>query len=72
MINWPNVSIWQWKLPSGRTAVKNMHEFVSTVIVTDLHMFNKSNGKRRNTLGCLDQYMCNMLRLWNSRDHETV
>ena len=33
---------------------------------------NKSDGKRRNTLGCLDQYTCNMLRLWNSRDRETV
>ena len=33
---------------------------------------NKSNGKRRNTLGCLDQYACNVLRLWNSRDRETV
>ena len=33
---------------------------------------NKSDCKRRNTLGCLDQYTCNMLRLWNSRDHETV
>ena len=28
--------------------------------------------KRRNTLGCLDQYACKGLRLWNSRDHETV
>ena len=27
---------------------------------------------RRNTLGCLDQYTGNILRLWNSRDHETV
>ena len=33
---------------------------------------NKSDGKRRNTLGCLNQYTCNMLRLWNSRDRETV
>ena len=33
---------------------------------------NKSDGKRRNTLGCLDQYMCNVLRLWNSWDLETV
>ena len=27
---------------------------------------NKSDGKRQNTLGCLDQYVCNVLRLWNS------
>ena len=33
---------------------------------------NKSDGKRRNTLGCIDQYSRNMLRLWNSRDRETV
>ena len=32
----------------------------------------KSDGKRRNTLSCLDQYTCNMLRLWNSRNRETV
>ena len=36
-----------------------------------LHI-NKSDGKRRNTLGCLDQHTCNVLRLWNSRDRETV
>ena len=36
------------------------------------HMNYKSGGKRRNTLGCLDQYTCNMLRLWNSGDSETV
>ena len=29
-----------------------------------LELANKSDGKRRNT--------CNMLRLWNSPDHETV
>ena len=33
---------------------------------------DKSDGKRRNTLGYLDQYACNVLRLWNSRDRETV
>ena len=33
---------------------------------------NKSDGKRRNTLGYLDQYACNVLTLWNSRDRETV
>ena len=32
----------------------------------------KSDSKRRNTLGCLDQYTCNVLRLWNSRDRGTV
>ena len=35
-------------------------------------VINKSDGKCRNTLRCLDQYTCNMLRLWNSRDCETV
>ena len=34
--------------------------------------FNKNDGKRRNTLGYLDQYPSNMLRLWNSQDRETV
>ena len=29
---------------------------------------NKSDIKRRNTLGCLYQYMCMGLRLWNSQD----
>ena len=33
---------------------------------------DKGDIKRRNTLGCLDQYMCHVLRLWNNRDHETV
>ena len=33
---------------------------------------NKSDSKRWNTLGFLDQYTCNVLRLWNSQDHETV
>ena len=33
--------------------------------------FNKSDVKCWNTLGCLDQYICKVLRLWNSRDHET-
>ena len=35
-------------------------------------IFNKSDGKRRNTLGCLDQYACNVFRLWNNRDRETI
>ena len=34
------------------------------------HIFNKSNVQHWNTLGCLDQYMCNGLRLLNSRDCE--
>ena len=34
--------------------------------------FNKSDGKRQNALGCLGRYTCNVLRLWNSRDRETV
>ena len=33
---------------------------------------NKSDVKRRNTLICLDHYMCRRFRLWNSRDHEAV
>ena len=36
-----------------------------------LHI-NKGDVKRRNTLGCLDQYTCRRLRLSNSQDHETV
>ena len=33
---------------------------------------NKSDAKGRDTLGCLDQYTCTGLRLWNNRDRETV
>ena len=33
---------------------------------------NKSDIKCWNTLGCLDQYTCRWLRLWKSRDRETV
>ena len=33
---------------------------------------NKSDGKRRNTLCSPDLYTRNVLRLWNSRDRETV
>ena len=32
----------------------------------------KSDGKHRNTLGCLDQYTCSGSRLWNRQDRETV
>ena len=32
--------------------------------------WNKSDVKRRHTLGCLDQYTCRGFRLWNSRDRE--
>ena len=41
-------------------------------IDTSIPLANKSNDKRRNTLSCLDQFMCNVLRLWYSRDCETV
>ena len=43
-----------------------------TITINTLGSKNKSDGKRRNTLGCLDQYACNVLRLWNSGDCETV
>ena len=33
---------------------------------------NKSDDKRQNTLGCLDQYACNVLRLRNSRGRDAV
>ena len=33
---------------------------------------HKSDVICRNTLSCLDQYTCKLLRLWNSRDCETV
>ena len=32
----------------------------------------ESDVKRRNTLSCLDQKTCKVLRLWNSQDCETV
>ena len=35
-------------------------------------MDHKSDVKCRNTLGCLDQYTCRRLRLWNNQDHKTV
>ena len=38
----------------------------------DGNIVNKNDVKRQNTLGCLDQYTCKVLRLWNSRDCETV
>ena len=41
-------------------------------IILTRETLNKSDGKRQNNHGCLDQYRCNMLRLWNSRDRETV
>ena len=31
-----------------------------------------SDGKRQNTIGCLDQYTSRGLRLWNGRDRKTV
>ena len=31
------------------------------------HLSNKIDVKRQNTNGCLDQYVCRGLRLWNSR-----
>ena len=46
-----------------------MWQYVATLIKVIL---NKSDVKYRNTLVCLDQYMCKVLRLWNSRDCETV
>ena len=34
------------------------------------HGTDKSDGKRRNTLGCLEQYTCNVETV--KQDHETV
>ena len=44
----------------------------SHIFKENMENLNKSDGKRRNTLGYLDQYACNVLTLWNSRDRETV
>ena len=33
---------------------------------------NKNDVKRRNTIGCLDEYTSKMVRLWKSWDRETV
>ena len=43
-------------------------------VITELPYGREKQERRSrwNTLGCLDQYTCNMLRLWNSRDRETV
>ena len=37
-----------------------------------MYDWNKSDIKCWNTLSYLDQYMCRVLRLWNSRDREAV
>ena len=36
------------------------------------HKIYKSDVKHRYSLGCLDQYPCNVLRLWNRQDCEPV
>ena len=46
-----------------------MWQYVATLIKVIL---NKSDVKYRNTLVYLDQYMCKVLRLWNSQGCETV
>ena len=62
----------RWSLQNYNRSVRNffdpINQLENHVITTTIH---KSDGKRRNTLGCLDQYACNVLRLWNSRDCET-
>ena len=35
-------------------------------------IFNKSDVKRLNAHGCLDQYTCKRLILWNSQDCNTI
>ena len=43
------------------------------LLIGPLGTFKNKNGvKRQNTLGCLDQWMCKVLRLWNNQDRETV
>ena len=52
-----------------RTRPENMGPAPSWWVVHQRERENKKKQERRsrrNTLGCLDQYMCNMLRLWNS------
>ena len=36
------------------------------------HTHNKSDSKRRNTLGYLYLYMCRGLRMWNNQDSDEV
>ena len=55
--------------------ILNISPDISHMLITPisvLKLFNRSNLKRRNTLGCLDQYTRIGLRLFNGRDRETV
>ena len=59
-------------VPWSYLFVCTLYYLIIIIMQTYLKAFNfyKSDGKRRNTLGCLDQYTRKVLR--NSQDRETV
>ena len=61
-------------VPWSYLFVCTLYYLIIIIMQTYLKAFNfyKSDGKRRNTLGCLDQYTRKVLRPWNSQDRETV
>ena len=64
-ITWANVD------PACHHVVSLSHnDSTGAVFIVYTPTFNrkdKSDVKCQNTLGCLDQYACNVMRLWNSR-----
>ena len=57
------VRIMAWRWPGDKPLSEPMMVRLPThICVTRPERVNKSVGKCRNTLSCLDQYTCNMLR----------
>ena len=71
----PGKTVFNWNRAQIPVRLQAQHIDL-TNMMTSLHSVipgkNKSSVKRQNTLGCLDQYTCIGLRLWNSQDCETV
>ena len=66
-------------LRTGDSSVWDICKYISHVKSAPIilkqvkyNLWYKNDVKRRNTPGCLDQYMYKVLRLWNSQDRETV
>ena len=64
------------QVPGGLLNYSRIHNRpvvnMSTFIDHLTRIWYKSGGKCRNTLCCLDQYTCKVLRLWNSQARQTV
>ena len=69
-----NFKRYQFKANTSATVYLNGSNMKTETLYKNLgHIINnKSDVKCRNTPGCLDQYTCKVLRVWNSRDRETV